>query len=72
MEGLQAVMGMMAKRKFRIHRGCKETIKGIETHVWDPNKAKRGIEEPLKQNDDAADMVRYSIASKCTKWRYAG
>lgn len=69
--GIQTVAGMMARKKLRINRKCVRTIRGIQNHVWDPNKAKRGIEEPLKQNDDEADMVRYGCHSKIPKYRYA-
>ena len=69
-EGIQTVAGMMAAKKIRINRQCKRVIRGILTFAWDPNKAKRGIEEPLKQADDEADMLRYSLNSKIYKWRY--
>lgn len=71
-EGLQTVAGMMAARKLRVNRRCKRAIRGIQTYVWDPNKAKRGIEEPLKQNDDECDALRYGLHSKIHKWRYSG
>jgi len=70
--GLQTVAGMMAARKLRLNRKCKRVIRGIQTYVWDPNKAKRGIEEPLKQNDDECDALRYGLHSKICKWRYSG
>ena len=71
-EGLQTVAGMMAARKLRVNRRCKRVIRNIQTYVWDPNKAKRGIEEPLKQNDDECDPLRYGLHSKIHKWRYSG
>jgi PBSX family phage terminase large subunit len=69
-EGLQTVAGMMAMRKLRINRKCVRTLRGIMAHVWDPNKAKRGVEEPLKQNDDEADCLRYGLHTKIPKYRY--
>jgi PBSX family phage terminase large subunit len=71
-EGLQSVAGMMANRKLRVRKRCVNVLRGIQTHVWDPNKAKRGVEEPLKQNDDEADALRYGVHTKIPKWRYAG
>lgn len=71
-EGLQSVAGMMAARKLRLNRKCTRTLRGIMAHAWDPNKAKRGIEEPLKQNDDESDALRYGLHSKIHKWRYSG
>jgi PBSX family phage terminase large subunit len=71
-EGLQTVAGMTAARKLKVNRRCKRAIRGIQTYVWDPNKAKRGIEEPLKQTDDECDALRYGLHSKIYKWRYSG
>ncbi len=69
-EGLQTVAGMMSARKLHVNRNCERLLRGIMTHVWDPNKAKRGIEEPLKENDDEADCLRYGCHSKIQKYRY--
>jgi PBSX family phage terminase large subunit len=69
-EGIQAVAGLMTAKKLRINRACREALKGILTFCWDPNKAKRGIEQPLKRDDDAADCIRYAINSKIYPWRY--
>ena len=70
LEGLQTVAGMMAARKLRINRKCVRTIRGIMAHVWDPNKAKRGAEEPIKKDDDEADCLRYGLHTKIPKYRY--
>lgn len=70
LEGLQAVAGMMAAKKLRINRKCTRVQRGIMAHVWDPNAAKRGVEQPLKQNDDEADCLRYGIHTKIQKYRY--
>jgi hypothetical protein len=70
-EGLQTVAGMMAARKFRINRKCLRTRRMIHTYVWDALAAARGVEQPLKQDDDEADSVRYGMHTKIQKWRYA-
>jgi hypothetical protein len=69
-EGIQSVAGMMVMRKLRINRKCVRTLRGIMAHVWDSNKAKRGVEEPVKHDDDEADALRYGIHTKIPKWRY--
>lgn len=61
--GIQMVTSEMAKGNLFILEQCKETIKEIEGYVWDPKAAKRGFDEPLKQNDHACDALRYAIAS---------
>jgi PBSX family phage terminase large subunit len=70
-EGIQTVAGMMAARKLRINCKCLRVRRGIMSYVWDPLAAKHGLEEPLKQNDDEADALRYGMHTKIQKWRYA-
>jgi phage terminase large subunit len=41
--------------------GCSNLIREIEGYVWDPKKAARGIDEPLKENDHAVDALRYAV-----------
>jgi PBSX family phage terminase large subunit len=69
-EGIQTVAGMMVMRKLRVNRQCRRTIRGINTYVWDPSKARRGIEEPLAQGDDEASALRYGLHSKIPRWRF--
>lgn len=69
-EGIQTVAGMMATRKLRVNRKCVRTIRGINAYVWDSNKAKRGVEEPVAHDDDEASSLRYGVHSKIPKWRY--
>lgn len=70
-EGLQTVAGMMVSRKLRVNRKCSRMLRGIQTHAWDANKAKHGLEEPIKKNDDEADCLRYGLHTKIPKYRYA-
>lgn len=69
-DGLQTVAGLMSTKRLRINRACKRILRGIQSHVWDPQKAARGVEEPLKQDDDEADCLRYGLHTKIPKWRY--
>jgi PBSX family phage terminase large subunit len=72
MEGIKTLSGLMAKRKIRYHKeNCKNTIRDLINHCWDPKAAKRGIEQPLKQNDDGADCARYGVMGKVPLWRIA-
>lgn len=70
LEGIQTVAALMSTRKLRIHRRCIETLKGIELYAWDKKAALRGVEQPLKQDDDAADMLRYATHEKIPRWRF--
>jgi PBSX family phage terminase large subunit len=42
---------------------CPNTIREIESYVWDPRASERGEDEPLKQDDHCMDSLRYAIYS---------
>lgn len=72
LEGIQSVAGLMAKRKLRIHRkNCPNLVRSIPVYVWDQKAALRGVEQPLKVEDDPPDALRYGIHHKIPKWRFA-
>ena len=73
LEGIQCVSGLMAKRKLRIHKhNCPQLVRGIEVYSWDEKAAMRGKEQPLKQDDDACDALRYGCLDKIPLYRYGG
>lgn len=61
--GLQLTLKEMKDGNLYILDCCTNLIKEIEGYVWDPSCAKKGWDEPLKQNDHAIDALRYVIAS---------
>src|SRR5208283_1063900 len=72
-DGIRMTSSMMALRKIKFSRErCPKTIAKLPTYAWDKRKALRGIEEPLKQNDDEADVVRYFVRTRIAPWRIAG
>lgn len=42
-----------------IYHECKRLIQEMLSYLWDSKAFERGIEQPLKQNDDGPDMLRY-------------
>lgn len=71
-DGIRMVSSMMALRKIKFSRErCPQTIAKLPAYVWDKEKAKRGIEEPLKKDDDEPDAVRYFVKSRIPNWRIA-
>ena len=72
LDGIKAVATMMALKRIHFHRrNCPLTIQRLQTQVWDAKASLRGIEQPLKQNDDEADAVRYYCKTKIPAWRLA-
>jgi len=63
LDGIQIMTSEMAKGSFVVCSECKNSIKEIESYVWDPRAAEKGIDAPLKKNDHAIDAIRYCLAS---------
>ncbi len=69
-EGIHTTATLFAKRKLKISkRGCPELAKRIPNYAWDDNAAKRGVEQPLKVEDDDMDSLRYGVHGKIPQWR---
>jgi PBSX family phage terminase large subunit len=62
-DGIFIMTDAMAKGTLKVHVDCKNTIREIESYVWDPKKAEKGWDEPLKKDDHAMDALRYAIAT---------
>lgn len=61
--GIVTMTSAMNEGNLYVLEDCKNTIREIESYVWDPKKALKGWDEPLKQNDHAVDALRYAIAT---------
>jgi PBSX family phage terminase large subunit len=69
-EGIHTVSTLLARRKLRISKtGCPRTSKRIPTYAWNDKSALRGVEEPLKKEDDEPDSLRYGVHGKIPIWR---
>lgn len=72
-EGIHTVSTLFSRRKLRISkRGCPELAKRIPNYAWDDKAAKRGVEQPLKIEDDDCDALRYGVHGKIPQWRVTG
>lgn len=58
-EGIHVMTSEMKKGNLFVCQECENTIREIETYVWDPKAAKEGYDEPLKKNDHTTDCLRY-------------
>jgi PBSX family phage terminase large subunit len=61
--GIQILTSEMKAGNLYICSECVNTIREIETYVWDSKAAEKGYDEPLKKDDHAVDALRYAIAS---------
>lgn len=62
-DGIQMMTSEMKKGNLYICSECVNTIREIESYVWDPKAAEKGYDEPLKKDDHCCDSLRYVIAS---------
>jgi PBSX family phage terminase large subunit len=58
-EGIYKMTSEMKRGMLYICQDCKNTIREIESYVWDPKAAEKGYDEPLKKDDHALDALRY-------------
>ena len=61
MNGLTYTCSEMRKGNLLICSECKNTIRQIESYVWDTKAAARGEDKPVKVEDDACDALRYGV-----------
>ena len=59
--GIQDMTTQMKKGNLYVMDSCVNTIREIESYVWDPKAALQGYDEPLKKNDHSVDALRYAI-----------
>lgn len=60
-EGIYKMTSEMKRGMLYVCSDCKNTIREIESYVWDPRAAEKGYDEPLKKDDHAIDALRYVI-----------
>ncbi len=62
-DGIQMMTSEMKKGNLYVCSECTNTIREIESYVWDSKAAEKGYDEPMKKDDHAVDALRYCIAS---------
>lgn len=61
--GIQMMTSEMKKGNLYVCSECTNTIREIESYVWDSKASEKGYDEPLKKDDHTVDALRYAIAS---------
>ncbi len=71
--GIRMVSSLIVQKKIKVHKGCEYLRKEFSAYVWDEDaRVKRGIEQPLKQNDHGCDALRYYVKTNVAKRRLIG
>jgi len=63
LDGITQLTAEFQKGNLVVCSECKNTIREIQTYVWDGDASKRGDDKPLKKDDHCLDALRYVIAS---------
>lgn len=62
MDGISNVTTWLNEGRIHIvKKNCPNLIKEFNSYIWDEKAQKRGLDEPLKENDHALDALRYGI-----------
>jgi phage terminase large subunit len=51
----------MSNQQFKILDTCKDTIREIQSYVWDEKASERGDDKPVKKSDHLLDSIRYAL-----------
>lgn len=67
--GIRTVASLFSTDKLKISDHCHRLLDELPEYCWDPVATERGEDKPIKQNDHAADGLRYACATTERKWR---
>lgn len=69
LDGIRVVASLLGRDRLRVHRRCTGWINEIPGYSWDPDKAAKGEDAPIKADDHSLDAGRYVIRTTETAWR---
>jgi PBSX family phage terminase large subunit len=61
--GITHMTSLMQEGGLFVLNKCQNTIREIESYVWDPKASERGDDQPLKVDDHCLDALRYAVYS---------
>lgn len=61
LEGIRMTATLIAQRRIRVEKGCRNFRAEIGSYIWDQKAAQRGEEQPVKEKDHAMDACRYYV-----------
>jgi len=69
LDGIRTVSSLIAGDQFRSHRSCTGWNDEIPGYSWDPDKALKGEDAPIKAGDHSLDAGRYTIHTTQPVWQ---
>ncbi|QGH80661.1 terminase large subunit [Microbacterium phage Zanella] len=67
--GIKTLTSLLAVDKIAVSSNCTELIEHVPGYLWDKKAADRGVDEPVKEDDDEMDAWRYAVYSSRRQWR---
>jgi predicted phage terminase large subunit-like protein len=71
LRGIRLVSTMFSRRLIRMSTACTHTIEEHRSYAWDIEKARLGVEEPMKGSSPTCDALRRAVKTKISPWRLA-
>lgn len=68
--GIQTVQSLMASRRlYVVKENCPKLLEHIPAYEWSTKATEAGRTEPVKDNDDEVDALRYCVYTSRHTWR---
>lgn len=68
--GIQTISSLLATGRLYICRdSCPELVRMLPGYMWDTKASQKGLTRVVKENDDEADGLRYSVYTARSYWR---
>jgi PBSX family phage terminase large subunit len=68
-DGIRTMAGLLARDQLKVHRRCTGLINEFPGYSWDPDKALKGEDAPIKDADHYLDGGRYGTHTTESVWR---
>ncbi|WP_043843494.1 PBSX family phage terminase large subunit [Amycolatopsis taiwanensis] len=69
LDGIRTVSSLLARDLLKVHKSCGGWLDEIGGYSWDPDKAERGEDAPIKVADHSLDAGRYVVHTTEALWR---
>lgn len=70
LSGIQTVQSLLySGHLLVVGEACPELVESIPGYMWDNKATDKGRTEPMKENDDETDALRYAVFTSRRYWR---
>lgn len=68
LDGIRTIASLLDNDQLVVSSTCENLIEELPTYRWDDKAAERGVEKPVKEQDDYSDALRYAVYSTRHDW----